>query len=195
MFFLIFYLKLFSVLLSFHCKQLLQGNLFITVRTCPGDACSVFLHVWMVCNCDLNTELYIEAPCSVRHLCPSVSRVHTSPFCEVYIQSFLVATEPGSNSPPPQARLHRVCTHTASCSGENCSHCLPGRETARLQVLNILFKEEVLDGSPECLCLSLFPPATHRRLVSCISANTGIILLSNSSQMNIYCFCLPLSDY
>lgn len=61
MFFLIFYLKPFSVLLSFHCKQLLQGNLFIIVRTCPGDACSVFLHVWMVCNCNLNTELYIEA--------------------------------------------------------------------------------------------------------------------------------------
>lgn len=46
MFFLIFHLKPFSVLLPFHCKQLLQCNLFIIVCTCPGDACSVFSRVW-----------------------------------------------------------------------------------------------------------------------------------------------------
>lgn len=47
------------------------------------------------------------------------------------------------------------------CSGENCASCLPKRESAGLQVLNVLFGEEVLDGSPEFLCLT-FPPAVHR---------------------------------
>lgn len=138
-------------------RQLHQCNLFIS-----PCACALVMHGVSsstsggVCNFNFNTEPCAEA-LLLSGICVALRRVCTSPFCEAYIQSFLqppTAVPAPTLTPTPTGRA-ALSVHTAPrCSGENRSSCLPRRETAGLQVLNILFEEEVVGGSPESLtCL------------------------------------------
>lgn len=65
----------------------------------------------------------------------------------VHIQSPLLTTAPAP-APHPHAA---ASAHSPSCSGERHAGCLPRREAAGLQVLKILFEEEVLAGAPDRL--------------------------------------------
>lgn len=84
-------------------RQLHQCNLFISLCACALVMHAVSSSTSRGCDFNFNTEPCAEAPV-LSGICVTPRRVCTSPFCEVYIQSFL---QPQCQAPAPSPHPHR----------------------------------------------------------------------------------------
>lgn len=158
---------------------------------------SLVLHVWVVCNFNLNTQSCTEA-LILFGICVTQHCVSTRLYLVKCTSSpLLLTTVTSSNCPPPSSTLPWACTHTASrCSGwELLQHVYSGGKLLghRYKIF-YLRKKYWLALQNVCACLR--PHLQHTgRLVPCLLPTLGLILLSNASPTkNSCCFHLHFSD-
>lgn len=124
--------------------------------------------------------------CEARRVCTRLRLAKS-----VHSQSPLLTTAP---APAPHPHAGRPAHTAPRCSGERRSGCLPRREAAGLQVLKILFEEEVLAGVPDRLP-GCAPTCSTQGACSCAAASAWQAGLSRASRRKSGGFPRPSAGY